>query len=76
MEEDVENDPHTNPIPNSPPTTTTITTAASLAPVKVRINLIRHKYAVSTDLTSLQLFKTFVLAAKRTDPSLIVLLPG
>ena len=73
MDEDVENDPQTNPIPNSPPKTTTITTAASLAPVKVCINLIRHKYAVSTDLTSLQLFKTFVLAAKRTDPSFIVL---
>jgi len=73
MEEDEETDPHTSPLPTSPPKTTMINTANVPTPINVRINLIRHKFATSTDQTSLQLFKSFILAAKKTDPSLIVL---
>jgi hypothetical protein len=73
MEEDEETEPQTNPIPNSPPKTTMINTATVLTPTNVRINLIRHKFATPTEQTSLQLFKSFILTAKKTDPSLIVL---
>jgi hypothetical protein len=73
MEEDEETDPQTNPTPTSPPKTTMINTATVLTPTNVRINLIRHKFATPTEQTSLQLFKSFILTAKKTDPSLIVL---
>jgi len=73
MEEDEEVNPHLKLPPNSPPRTTTITTNEIHAPINVRINLIRHKYATPTDLTTLQLFKSFALAAKKTDPTLMVL---
>jgi hypothetical protein len=73
MEEDEEVDPHSNPLPSFPPRTTMIVTTEVPAPFKVRINLIRHKHATPTELTTLQLFKSFTLAAKRTDPFLMVL---
>jgi hypothetical protein len=74
MEEDSEGDPHMDPLPSSPPPrTTTIITTGTPNPINVRINLIRHRHATSTDKTTLQLFKDFILATKRTDPSLIVL---
>jgi len=73
MEEDSEGDPHEDSLPCSPPRTTTIITTGTPNTTKVRINLIRHRHATSTDKTTLQLFKDFILAAKRTDPLLIVL---
>jgi len=73
MEEDEVGDPNSDPLPGSPPRLTMITTTDARTPINVRINLIRHKFATSTDQTTLQLFKTFVAAAKKTDPSLTVL---
>jgi hypothetical protein len=56
-----------------PPTTTMI--IADKPPVypRLRLNLIRHKYATPTDLTTLQLFKSFATAAKKTDKTLVFL---
>jgi hypothetical protein len=73
MEEDVEIDPNSTHLPNTPPRTTTITTAEVPAPVNIHINLICHKHATSTDQTALQLFKSFVTAARKVDPALTVL---
>jgi hypothetical protein len=73
MDEDVEDDPHQNPLPHTPPRIITITTSDASVPSNIRINLIRHKNAVVTEKTSLQLFKTFIVAAKKTDPNLTVL---
>jgi hypothetical protein len=73
MEEDEDVNPHTNPLPSSPPRMTTIATSEVPAPINMRINLIKHKHATVTDLTTLQLFQSFAIAAKKTDPSLMIL---
>jgi hypothetical protein len=73
IEEENDGDPHSDPLPSSPPKTTTITTTSNPAPTSMRVNLIRHKHATPTDQTTLQLFQSFVIAAKKTDPSLTVL---
>jgi len=66
-------DPNTTPLPSSPPRTTTVMTIDTPTPVRLHINLIRHKFATSTDQTMLQLFKSFALAARKTDSRLIIL---
>jgi len=52
---------------------TTTIVAPDRSTFRYRLNLIRHKNATSTDLTTLQLFKTFLTNAKKTDKSLVVL---
>jgi hypothetical protein len=56
---------------NHSPTTTIA--APDRSTFRYRLNLFRHKNATSTDLTTLQLFKTFLTNAKKTDKSLVVL---
>lgn len=58
---------------NIPQTTTTILADQPPVHSRLRLNLIRHKYATSTDLTTLQLFKSFATAAKETDKTLVFL---
>lgn len=72
-DEDNTDNPNSTPLPNTPPRMTTITTTEAPSPMRLRINLIRHKYATSTDKTALQLFQSFVHAARKTDPTFIVL---
>jgi hypothetical protein len=55
-----------------PPSVTTIATH-ELPSHRYRLNLIRHKYATSTDLSTLQLFKVFATAAKKTDKTMVFL---
>jgi hypothetical protein len=55
-----------------PPSVTTIA-AQELPSNRYRLNLIRHKYATSTDLSTLQLFKVFAIAAKKTDKTMVFL---
>jgi hypothetical protein len=55
-----------------PPSVTTIA-AQELPSNRYRLYLIRHKYATSTDLSTLQLFKVFTTAAKKTDKTMAFL---
>jgi hypothetical protein len=56
----------------SPPAVTTIV-AQQVPSHRLRLNLIRHKNATPTDLTTLQLFKAFAISAKKTDKNIIFL---
>jgi len=60
-------------IQEPPPTTTAILADKPPVYYRLRLNLIRHKYATPTDLTTLQLFKSFATAAKKTDKTLAFL---
>jgi hypothetical protein len=40
---------------------------------RLRLNLIRHRFARSTDQTTLQLFKSFMTIVKKADPKLTIL---
>jgi len=55
-----------------PPSVTTIVTQEQPS-IRYRLNLLRHKFATPTDLTTLQLFKAFANAAKKTNKTLILL---
>jgi len=55
-----------------PPSVTTIA-AQELPSNRYRLNLIRHKFATSTDLSILQLFKVFAAAVKKTDKTMVFL---
>jgi hypothetical protein len=48
----------------SPPAVTTIV-AQQVPSHRLRLNLIRHKNATPTDLTTLQLFKAFAISTKK-----------
>jgi hypothetical protein len=72
MEEDDEHVSHIDPV-EPLPVTTTIIAEEPPQPNRFRLNLIRHKFATSTTLNTLQLFKAFVTAAKSTDKTLIIL---
>jgi hypothetical protein len=58
---------------DSPPPSVTTILAQEQPSNRYRINLIRHKFATHTDLTTLHLFKAFANAAKKTDKTLIFL---
>jgi len=55
-----------------PPAVTTIV-AQQLPSHRLRLNLIRHKNATPTDLTTLQLFEAFATSAKKTDKNIVFL---
>lgn len=40
---------------------------------RMRINLIRHRYARSSEMTTLKLFKSFILTLKKVDKNIVVL---
>jgi len=42
-------------------------------PTRLRLNLIHHRFARSTDQTTLQLFRSFMSIIKKADPKLIIL---
>jgi len=54
------------------PSLTTIV-AQDLPSNRFRLNLIRHKFATSTELSTLQLFQSFTTAAKKTDKTIVFL---
>jgi hypothetical protein len=56
-----------------PPSSSTIITSAVPTVNRYRLNLIRHKFATSTELKTLQLFKAFAIAAMKTDKNLVFL---
>jgi hypothetical protein len=53
-----------------PPSSTTTITLAVPRVNRYRLNLIHHKFATSTELKTLQLFKAFAVAAMKTDKKL------
>jgi hypothetical protein len=55
-----------------PPSVTTIV-AQEIPSNRLRLNLIQHKNATSPDLTTLQLFKAFAVAAKKADKNMVFL---
>jgi len=55
-----------------PPIATTIV-SQELPSLRYRLNLIRHKNATTTDLSTLQLFKTFAMASKKADKTFVLL---
>jgi hypothetical protein len=56
-----------------PPSSTITITSAVPTVNRYRLNLIRHKFATSTELKTLQLFKAFAVAAMKTDKKLVFL---
>lgn len=54
------------------PTTVNLTLETPILQ-RVRFNLIRHRYARNTELTTLQLFKSFINALKKADKHLTIL---
>jgi hypothetical protein len=67
--EDEDNQTENTARQEAPPTTTVIP-INELVLYRYRLNLIRHKFATSTELKTLQLFKTFATAAMKTDKRL------
>lgn len=66
MEEDlIENPPS--------PAESFSTNLETLSPSRLHLNLIRHKFATTTELTTLQLFKSFMTATRKADNNLIIL---
>jgi hypothetical protein len=62
-----------NPSEEQPPPSLTTIVAQDLPSNRFRLNLICHKFATSTELSTLQLFKGFTTAAKKTDKTIVFL---
>jgi hypothetical protein len=69
---DMEEDKEQQTISQDPPPSTTTIISTNIQPKKFRLNLIRHKNATPTELTTLQLFKAFLTMAKETDKTMII----
>jgi hypothetical protein len=61
----------TNTVP--PPPTTQTPIREDHASQRLRINLIRHRFARSSDMTTLKLFKSFISALRSSDREIAVL---
>ncbi len=68
-----EEDPSDSQPEYHPSSTNTTIVSQELPSVRFRLNLIRHKYATTTELTTLQLFRSFATAAKKTDKTMVFL---
>jgi cell wall assembly regulator SMI1 len=68
-----EEDPLDDQPEYQPPSTNTTIVSQELPSVRFRLNLIRHKYATTTELTTLQLFRLFATAIKKTDKTMVFL---
>jgi hypothetical protein len=69
---DMGEDEELPPASQEHPPSTTMIISSQIPPKKFRLNLIRHKHATPTELTTLQLFKAFITMAKKTDKTLII----
>jgi hypothetical protein len=65
MEDDPPDNHRDKPNPSAPPTDLP-------PPSRLRLNLIRHRFATSTDQTTLQLFKSFMTVVRKADPKLTI----
>jgi len=48
-------------------------TTEAPSPYRLCVNLIRHRFAMTSDLTTLQLFKPFMTASRNANKNLIIL---
>jgi hypothetical protein len=66
--------PTSTPPHKNPKMTYNYTTSLDADVKRLRLNIIRFRYARTHDQTSLQLFKSFMLTVKKADPNLQILL--